>query len=275
MTTIPAPDYSLFKATEHAGWSRLAGSYHEVTQHTTRHAARYLLDAVRLAPGMRLLDVATGPGYGAGQAAERGAEAIGLDFAAAMVAEAQATYPEARFQEGDAEAVPFPDQSFDAVMCAFGILHFAHPDRAIAEAHRVLRPGGRFAFTAWCTPDKAEHFAIFRAAVAEHGSLDVALPPSPDMFRFADPEEARQTLARIGFTDIETSELPLIRRFAPEAFLDTLTKATVRTQMLVAAQTPDAQVKIRAAVLARARALAKGGIVELKTPAVLAVGRRP
>src|SRR5205809_6238429 len=55
--------------------------------------------------------------------------------------------PEIEFREGDAEALPFPEASFDAVVMNFGMLHLAHPERAVAEAFRVLSAGGRFAFT--------------------------------------------------------------------------------------------------------------------------------
>jgi ubiquinone/menaquinone biosynthesis C-methylase UbiE len=107
---------------------------------------------------MRVLDVASGPGYIAAGAEARGAHAIGIDFAADMVAEARRRYPKIEFREGDAENLAFDTASFDAVVCAFGILHIADPDRAIAEAFRVLRPDGRFAFTVWAGPRPARFF---------------------------------------------------------------------------------------------------------------------
>ena len=72
------------------------------------------MDAVGLRQGVRLLDIATGPGYVAAAAAARGARAVGLDFAAPMVAHARTMNPAVEFQEGGAEALPFPDHSFDA-----------------------------------------------------------------------------------------------------------------------------------------------------------------
>ena len=116
--------------------------YYAFTGQITIGAVEPLLDAVSVRAGMRVLDVASGPGYVAGGADARGARAVGVDFAADRVAEARRRLPSIEFREGDAENLAFDAASFDAVVCAFGILHMADPDRAIAEAYRVLRPDG-------------------------------------------------------------------------------------------------------------------------------------
>lgn len=274
MVDQPEFDPQAFRDFEQAGWQDLGQSYHAVTRDSTRHAAEHLLDAVDAGPGKRLLDIACGPGYSAGLAAERGAAAEGIDFAASMVAEAGRTYPAAQFREGDAEDLPFGDATFDAAVCAFGMLHFARPERAAAEAHRVLKPGGRFAFTVWCTPDRVETFKIFRGAVETHGTMDVPLPPGPPMFRFSDPAACRGLLAGAGFGGIEVGEITITRRTTPEKLVEGLAGATVRTRALIEAQTPDARARIYAEILERGKAMAKDGVLTLSMPAVLASARR-
>ncbi len=269
-----------FKAFEHQGWEKLADSYYEVSNASTAKAAEDLLDAVGLgedeAAGKSLLDVATGPGYSAGLAAARGANATGIDFAAAMAGKAAQLFPAATFHQGDAEALPFPDASFDAVTCAFGLLHFANPDQAMREARRVLKPGGRYAFTVWRPAEEVETFKIFRAAMAEHGDLNVPLPEAPPMFRFAEEAEAIRSMQAAGFADAQARRITIHRETTPEALLEGLSKATVRTKALFEAQDEAAKSKIRAAILERAEALmaARGGegVLALEMPAVLGAG---
>src|SRR5207248_2595421 len=108
-----------------------------------------LLDAARVAKGARVLDVACGPGYAAAAAAARGAIATGVDFSSEMVEEARGRFSGIEFLEGDAEQLAFSNSTFDAVVLNFGMLHLARPEQALAEAYRLLRPGGRVAFTVW------------------------------------------------------------------------------------------------------------------------------
>ena len=111
----------------------------------------------------------------AAAAAQRGASVVAVDFSEAMLAEARRHHPAIDFRTGDAEALPFPEASFDAVVMSFGLLHLARPDQALAEAHRVLRPGGRLAFTVWDRPEEAVAFGIVLGAVQRHGRMDVPL----------------------------------------------------------------------------------------------------
>src|SRR5690349_9411477 len=85
------------------------GGYHRHLSRLTTQSSEALLDAADVGSGMNLLDVATGAGYVAAAAARRGAEVVGVDFSDAQVGLARATYPALRFEQADAEALPFPD----------------------------------------------------------------------------------------------------------------------------------------------------------------------
>jgi ubiquinone/menaquinone biosynthesis C-methylase UbiE len=168
-----------FKEMERMGWHERARSYDEQVGRRTRTVAARLVEAVGAGSGQRFLDVCCGPGYSAGEATASGADALGIDIAPAVVEEARRLFPKAIFRVGDAEALDVADTSLDAVVCAFGMLHLPQPERAIDEVFRVLRPGGRYAWTVWTSGETAPLSAIAQQAIKEFGNLDVPLPPAP------------------------------------------------------------------------------------------------
>lgn len=130
-----------FRGAELEGSDRKAGDWDDTLGTVAPQAIGPLLDAVGAGPGTRLLDIACGTGALVAEAARRGAEATGMDFAPSMVAEANRRHSGLAFRVGDAEAIPLPDASLDAVTCSFGMLHMERPERVLAEIARVLRPG--------------------------------------------------------------------------------------------------------------------------------------
>src|SRR5215217_3977075 len=151
-----------FRDFEHQGWSapEVAAEYHDHFSPVTTQAIGALLDAAGVRPGMWVVDVATGPGYSAAAAAERGAEVVGIDFSSTQLALARQLYPNIEFRQGDAGGLPLPDDSVDAVLTNFGMPHFPDPDAFLREAFRVLRSGGRVAFSAWVSPQECIGFGI-------------------------------------------------------------------------------------------------------------------
>jgi SAM-dependent methyltransferase len=274
--TAETHDAAAFHDFEHAGWERAAEHYVDAFAGLTRQTAEPLLDAVRAKAGTRLLDVACGPGFISSAAAARGANVIGLDFSSAMIARAHQIHPSVTFREGDAEALPFEPASFDAVVMNFGLLHLARPDQAIAEARRVLAPGGRYGFTIWGGPDEAVGFGMVLKAIEAFGRLDVGLPEGPAFFRFSSIAECKRVMELAGFADVETRTVPLTWTLhSADAVFDAIMRGGVRTSAVLRAQTPEALDRIRAAVHQSAERYARGGRIEIPMPAVLASGAVP
>jgi ubiquinone/menaquinone biosynthesis C-methylase UbiE len=118
---------------------------------------RAIVEAAAVAPGMRVLDIACGTGEPAISLAALLADAgevVGVDLAPAplMIAAERADQrrlTNTRFQQADAHELPFPDESFDCITSRLGVMFFSDRRRALAEMHRVLRPGGRATLLVW------------------------------------------------------------------------------------------------------------------------------
>lgn len=265
-----------FSSFEKTGWDKAADPYHHHWGNLSRQSAGPMLDAARVIKGSAVLDVATGAGYVAAAAASRGANAIGIDFAQSQIALARSLYPQIEFRQGDAENLPFDEKSFDAVVVGFGINHLPHPERTFAEAYRVLRQGGFFAFTVWAPPKPGEAFGIVLNTIQEHGEPNATLPPAPPYFRFADAEEARNVFERTGFVEPHTRLVPQYwHHDTPDQVFDAFNEGAVRATAMLRAQSPEAREKIRTIVRAQVERLRKGDKYVVPVPAALSWARKP
>jgi SAM-dependent methyltransferase len=147
------PDIDGVKANIRAAW--MAGDFGVVARYSEAEAAAFV-DRLSIAPGTRVLDVACGTGNSAIPAARKGAIVTGCDIAPNLLEQARARAAkeglEIRFEEADAEALPYPAAAFDLVISMFGVMFAPRPDVAAAELVRVCRQGGRIALACW-TPD--------------------------------------------------------------------------------------------------------------------------
>ena len=278
MADNPEFDAGAFKQFEHDGWGEVSGTYHDSFGKFTRQAAAPLLDAVGAEKGTRLLEVACGTGAVAEAAAERGAAATGLDYVASMVEEARRLHPGVEFREGDAEALPFGDATFDGVVCNFGMRHFPHPEQAMAEAFRVLVQGGWFAFTDWFPAERGKDslHLVIKEAVQAHSDPAVALPPHSPPHDFSDAETSRRLLLSTGFADAESNEVPIVAVWeAAERVAGTIYNGMVRTRVPLEAQSEAVRGRIDRAIAESARRFEKNGRIEIPMPALLNRARKP
>jgi SAM-dependent methyltransferase len=130
----------------------MAGDFGRIALYSSSEAGHFV-DRLDIQPGMRVLDVACGTGNLAIPAAKRGAVVTGVDIAPNLIEQARARAAAegvtATFDEGDAEALPYGDASFDVVMTMYGAMFAPRPDITAAELARVCRPGGKIAMANW------------------------------------------------------------------------------------------------------------------------------
>jgi SAM-dependent methyltransferase len=256
-----------------AVWGRTAPTYADGFAAMTGGCAEATLDAAGVGRSSRLLDVGTGPGTLIGPALDRGATVVALDLTDEMVEEARRRYPDVEIRIGKASDLPFDGESFDAVTLGFCLHHMAEPHRALHEAHRVLRPGGRIAFTVWADIERCEAMAVAFAALAAVG-VDVSgegpQPPLPFGLPFGEYEQALdaagfiQPFARHVHTGWEVrSAAPIVDGF--ERYIGIASFADAEQRGAFAAE-------LEAAVQARAR---PDGSSYFSNPAILAAARKP
>ena len=197
------------------GWGRRRAAFDRAMMPATGA----LLDAARLQPGHRVLELAAGPGETGLLAAELvkpGGSVIVSDASEAMleVARARAAEREAadvEFLRIDAEWIDLSTATVDVVLCRFGLMLVADPEAALQEVRRVLRPGGRLALAAWADPAANPWTELANQTAVELGFAEPRDPAAPGMFAFAPAGRIEDLLGGAGFLDaaVETVGLDL------------------------------------------------------------------
>jgi ubiquinone/menaquinone biosynthesis C-methylase UbiE len=266
-----------FKSLEQSGWTQKASAYDEYFAPIADQAIDPILDTVGDVAGRDVLDICCGTGNLAAAVAARGGNVVGVDFAPTMIEIAKAKAAGTDFQVGDAEALQFPDESFNVALCSFGLWHLPEPDRALAEAARVLKKDGVYAYTAWLPPQQGwDMFDLFVKAVQTYGTMEVNLPPAPPPFRFADEAEAQRALTARGFRNVSIQKrTALWTGTSGEQILALIDKAIVRMPIIIEAQAPQARDAIKQAIRAAAEAMRADGKITMRWPFLLASARLP
>lgn len=214
-------------------WAERAASWrrwHPTLAEWWRGVTDLIVATAEPRPGMRLLDLASGTGEPALTLApliEPGGVVTATDIIAEMVAIAAENaaaqgITNLRAERADAEALPYPDGSFDAVTCRFGVMYFPDVPRALHEARRVLRPGGRAVFAAWGPRERIDYLTSTLSVLLRYQETpppDPA-PDAPHPLRFARPGTLSAALRAAGFDGAreETVVVPIPWPGTPEEF---------------------------------------------------------
>lgn len=215
-------------------WSERAAKWrrwHPILTEWWQGVTDLLIRWAEPAPGMRILDIASGTGEPALTLAPR-VSADGTVTATDVIPEMVAIAAEnaaaqgianMRFAEADAGALPFPDASFDRVTCRFGVMYFPDVLGALREVRRVLRPGGRAVFAVWGPLEQIDYLtSTLSVLLRDHPSPPPAPDPdAPHPLKFARAGTLSTALHAAGFVDVreETRIVPLPWPGTPEEFL--------------------------------------------------------
>jgi ubiquinone/menaquinone biosynthesis C-methylase UbiE len=193
------------------GWER----WRAHIEATVTPVREWLITELAPRPGDELLELAAGAGdtgYEAAAIAGESGRLISTDFSPAMVEVGRRRVAElglgnVEHRVMDAESLELDADSVDGVLCRFGYMLMADPAKALAETHRVLRPGGRLALAVWGTPERNPWISIGFGLLVERGLLPAPDPSAPSPFAMASEARTRSLLERAGFSDVRTEEV--------------------------------------------------------------------
>jgi SAM-dependent methyltransferase len=268
-------DTEAVRSFEYSRWQRAATAYESAFAGATRPFIRTLLDAAHVGHGVRMLDIACGPGFVTSHAAARGAVATGIDFSPAMLAVARSRDGAISFDQGDAETLPYADCEFDAVVSNFGIHHVPRPLLALREAHRVLHSGGRVAFSFWAGLSENIAWKLLFDAIARHGDQAASQVPPPGG-GFGTAAQCADALRDVGFVDCTTKLVHATWHHADaQALVASLQAGTARMAAMIEAQRPSAMPAIIAHIDEYAEPYRDADGIAVPIAAVIASGVRP
>jgi ubiquinone/menaquinone biosynthesis C-methylase UbiE len=197
-------------------------------------------------------------GFAAARLVGANGRVIITDFAPEMVVAARRRAAElgvgnAEFRVLDAERMELATDSVDGVLCRWGYMLMVDPGAAFADTRRVLRDGGRLAFSVWAGPEHNPWASLIGRILVARGHLTPPDPTAPGIFALADPNRIRDLVTRVGFTDPEIEEVPTRRRFADfEAFWRYLTELAGAISPVLHSLAPEEDAEVRAQLHAEA-----------------------
>ena len=229
-------------------WSAGGNNYNAISRGIADSIEHAVL---RLNPlrGERILDLATGTGWTSRVVARRGAMVTGVDIALGLLDaaehQAMAEHLPIRYLPGDAEDLPFDDESFDAIVSTCGVMFASRPEAAAQEMARVTRPGGRIALTTWTSDGNL--FKMFQVMKAYMPAPPVPAPPSP--FEWGNPDRIRQLLGEAFDLKFERA-VSYYREPSATAAWDTFSTSYGPTKALADSLEPSRREQLRADFIA-------------------------
>ncbi|HZR42445.1 MAG TPA: methyltransferase domain-containing protein [Ktedonobacteraceae bacterium] len=191
-------------------------------------ATQCMLEAAELKPGDHVLDIGAGTGDQSLLAARRvgsGGSILATDISAEMLSIAARVAQQERLTNittrvMDAQQLDLEDNAFDAVICRLALMLIPHPQQALKEIRRVLKPGGKLAALVWSTPENNPLFALPLSIVSKY--MREVPSHQPDPFALSDPTLFERELTEAGFFEVRTRALPFQSHYASlDAFLQT------------------------------------------------------
>ena len=286
MTTQPF-DPVQFKNAQRQEWDTVAAGWKkwwETIERGTQHVSARPVELAQIQPGHQVLDVATGIGEPAVTAAHRvgaNGHVVATDQSPQMLAIAQERaaaqgLQHIEFKVMDAEALEFPENTFDAVLCRWGLMFLPDVAAALEGVLRALHPGGRLATCVWDVPPKTPMISLAMGVIQRMFQLPPPPPGVPGPFALADSAVLEQAFIRAGFTDVHSERMTVTIEFpSATAYTDFLRDIAPPVSALLANQPAERQTEAWQAISTAAGQFSAGdGSVHMPNETILMVGCR-
>ena len=251
----------------------------------TRGATEAILESAHLRPGMRVLDLASGVGDPALSVAAEitpSGRVTATDLGPGMISLAEELarkkgLTNIEFREASAESLPFPDESYDALTCRFGIMFFPDLPKALRECLRVLKPGGRAVFVAWGKREQP-FFTTTAGIVLKHVPVPPP-PPDPDgpsLFMFGERDRLRHALAAAGFGNVHEEDRIIPGRWtsSAEEYWEQFTEVAAPFRPMLDQLTPEKMAQAKSEILTGLKKFWTGKELNMPLEIVIGTGTR-
>ena len=279
-------DPDQFKADQRQEWDAVAIGWHkwwDTFERGAQHVSDPLVELAEIAPGQRVLDVATGIGEPACTAARMvgaGGRVVATDQAPQMLAIARERADalglvNMELREMDAEVLDFPENSFDAILCRWGLMFLPNLATALSGMQRLLSPGGRLAAAVWSVPPKVPMISLPMGVLQQ--MLELSPPPAeaPSPFKLGDVGALEQALSEAGLTDVRSEPVTVTMDWPSSEEYIAFLRDVAPVSSILAPQPAEKQAQAWQAIQEAAQHYATAdGAIRIPNEAICVVGRR-
>jgi ubiquinone/menaquinone biosynthesis C-methylase UbiE len=256
-------------------WNSVAPQYRRISEDYFRSVAHAFVDFTALKPRQSVLDVACGPGTATTEAVKavgRAGKVVGVDLSFEMLKLAGEKLGTVDLREMSAEALDFPQGTFDAVICQLGLMLFAEPETAMKEMVRVTKPGGKVSCLVQGTPDKMLFTSLVLKTMVRHAP-ELKTQGGPSLYAYGPEGVLERALTQAGLARVRSGRLTGTYPFdSPEIYWEILTTGGGRTGSMLKSLPAEKRAAIRNEVLATAETYRKGRRLEIPFEFVMAQG---
>ena len=280
-------DPTKYKAAQRQEWDTVAAGWRkwwQTLETGAQHVSGRIVELAGLRSGQRALDIATGigePAVTAARAVGPSGHVVAIDTSPAMLDIARERAESlglgnVEFQEADAEALDFPESSFDSVLCRWGLMFLPDLGGALARVRRALAPGGKFVTTVGAEAPRVPMASLAIGVLRQMVEVPSPPPGAPTLFALGEPGKLEKAIQEAGFKDVRGEELTVtVELPSGEAYVEFIQDIAAPIRALITQEAGDREGEVwRAVAAAAAKFAGPDGAVKMPNVTLCVTGTR-